>query len=490
MARVETTNVYWVSVISQLFSIFQVHQRRKVTAMNVEFPADVREDIHILGLQLRTLLMFVIPSFILGILCLFLPIPVVVRLILLVVIPAGTFLWLFFELPALIRCRRVFKKEPTIRTSAEGERNIQEIITARETDGPFVLTSDQCLHIFLSVTAAPWSTQTESERDLAGQVWQQVIVRGLSQGCFIDVWLINDLEALSSEMERQEKEQDQLPEDLKCIGQARREYWTFLGASGFSRNVSHYISISADPFELNFDPKPKDKGDRLEKTKQLLSELAGDVIQKLRSTGAYTVVLSGEILRDVAARQLQPEDYRNGAVRGSDWVRPKEKGARGKAEMQAPLLRDFGRERGLPARAMELVEEKYSLRWLPLLYKTTLPLRKLWYGNANSVYIVPVLRSQDDETPGLAFVINELYAGFDAVYTVPMMYQGDDNLADDIERAMRKGYIYFVIPNPDEWSDEKLAELSQRILATAKLYGCQVDIALQYPDGLATPLTA
>ncbi|HBV97378.1 MAG: hypothetical protein JL50_08595 [Peptococcaceae bacterium BICA1-7] len=458
--------------------------------MRVEFPSDVREDIHVLGIQLKDLLLFFIPSVILGIICFAIPFPVAIRFVLALALPAGTFLWLFFDMPALCRRRRIFKKDPDVRTSAEGDNNIHEIITVSEVEGPFVTTDDQCLHICLSVTTGPWLTKIESERDQSGLVWQQVVGRVLSQGCLFDTWAINDLEVLNPEMDRQKKEQAQLPEELQKIGRDRREYWTFLGTSGFSRTVSYYLRISADPFELEFNPKPKSKIERFDKTKQLLVELAGDVIQKLRSSGDQAVVISGEVLRDVAARQLQPQDYRDGAVRGSDWVRPGGNSIKRKVEKKAPVIQDPGRERKLPARPAEPVEGKATFRWLMLLYKATLLLRKLWPLYSNSVYVVSVLHSGDDETPGLAMVINELYAGFDTVYNVPMVYRGDDSLNEDAQKALRTGYVYFVVPNPDDWSDEELTALTQDILAEAERYGSRVDIALQYPDGLASQLIA
>ncbi|MFZ5642536.1 MAG: hypothetical protein ACOY46_02955 [Bacillota bacterium] len=440
--------------------------------MRVDFPADVREDIHVMGLQLWDLIVYFLPSCVLGIVFFLLPFPMGLRFLFLFAIPTGTFLWLFLEIPSILRRRRGYKKEPEIRTSAENTRNIQEIVTVREVDGPFVITDDGHVQIFLSATPGPWITKPESEQELAGLVWVQINVRAISQGCYIDTWVINDVEVLRSEMERQEKEQAQLPEKLKEIGRKRREYWTHLENTGFSRSPLHYIRISTDPFELRFDTKPKSKGERFEKAKQILTEVTRDVCQKLQSTGVQTVIISGEILRDVAARQLMPQVYREGSTTyGDDWVKS-------------------GHGGGMPVPERVPVREKQPLRFLPFIYRTTRPLRNLWPGSYDSIYIVPVLLNEKEDTPGLELIINELYAGFEMVYTAPMVYHpGDSVLDEDVERALTSRYVFFVVPNSDKWQKDDLSELAKLINSTAKLYGCKVDISLKRGHTLL-PLTA
>ncbi|OPY63708.1 MAG: hypothetical protein A4E56_00431 [Pelotomaculum sp. PtaU1.Bin065] len=463
-------------------------------------PADVREDIRIFSVLRLKDLLYIIPALLLGLLSLFLPINIILRFILMVGIPFGTFIWCVWDVKAWLKRRKKFNKEPEIRTSAEDSRNVQEIINVREVEGSFVITDDQVIHMYLSTTPGPWITKTDAERDQAGLAWSQAVSRVCSRGLMLDAWAINDMEILRSELARQEKVQSGLPEKLKNIGQMRREYWSQLGSSGFSRVSSYYIRISADPFALDFQPKPKNKDERFEKTKQILTETTRDVIEKLRATGAASHVLSGEPLRDLAARQLRPDLHREGdPVRGCDWVRPKaepdmrqtqkpvlETGT--KAVKQLPT-REKPRKHASGKWPREEKEPKIPFHSLPLIFRLTRPLRRLLPAISESITIITVLRSVDDETPGLAALVNELYAAYETVYTVPFICrQGDDTIPENVERAFRTGYLYVVVPNADGWADNDISALSALLLTAARPYGCKLDMVAVWPDGVLEPI--
>jgi hypothetical protein len=101
------------------------------------------------------------------------------------------------------------------------------------------------------------------------------------------------------------------------------------------------------------------------------------------------------------------------------------------------------------------------------------------------IHLLVILRSAHDETPGLNDLVNVLYAEYKIVNTSIWTYsRHDDALPPDIEKMMKSGYVFAVIPNPDRWRDLDTQRCVELLESTAKKYGCEIDAALLRPNGM------
>ncbi|MEW5953266.1 MAG: hypothetical protein AB1815_05855 [Bacillota bacterium] len=451
-------------------------------------PPDIRGDVEILGGLRLTDLMYLLPAVVLGVLAAMLPLPAPLRLFFLVGLPLGTFLFLFWGLPAFIGRRWRYRREPEVRQGAE----LVEIIGVKDAEGAF-LTFEETISLFISATPGPWTTLPAADRDQAGVAWAQMVGRVLEQGMSLDVWVVNDLQNLQSELNRQEKEQQVLPDGIAAVGAARRQYFDQLCQTGFSRTAAHFVRLSAEPDTAHLHPRPKSRGEKVKKTKQMLLEAAGDVIDKLAACGAQGVVLSAEVVvRDLAARQINPLTYRHGLDRLAQWPVL----AEAAEKVDKPDDTDTAEERraGVLGRLGKL---RHKLRLpgglrLPTLRKPKVPvLAAVWAGLSRHIYRqlyadrlnLLAVGPTDQDIPGLAALVNVLYKGFDTVNTTIWEYSPEDNaVPDEILRMMRAGYILVVYP-AGHYSNKAELNFCVMVRIAAQSRGCKVDFGRLQPDG-------
>lgn len=474
--------------------------------MRVEFPADIREDIRIFGGLKLWDLVYLIPVVIVGILFVFPPLPWPLKILLIVGIPFGTFLWLLFDVPSILRKRRGFKAEPSPRTAAQADRNIQEIISVLNVDqSGFVITTDQHVHIYLSVTPGAWATKTTDEKDHAGIAWVQAVTRALAHGMYLDCYVINDIELLRAEFARQEREHANLPEGLRRISEARRAYWQDMSTAGFARSCSYVVRLGADPFSLEITPKPRSKSERITKTKQIMAEITRDVMQKLQTAGASATVLSPELVRDFAARQLNPAMHREmEPIRETDWVRPEaqEAGAGEEVkEMNASTKRSGKKadvkkkERQKRAIAPQDVSEKAASVLAPVakafswvFWLIAKPVMNLANRDAITVILVQCGDHKDSVVTDkrLSVLYNKLYAAYTIIKTITCRWDETENdLPADVTNAIKmSGYalVVYVIPFLGDIDKNEIL-----VRNAAKKYRTKVDFILMAENGDVIP---
>lgn len=493
--------------------------------MRVEFPADIREDVHIFGTLKLFHLVYLIPAVMLGLLCVFPPFPWGVKLVLIPGVPFAVFCWLLFDVPGILRRRRGFRKEAGLRTAAQDGENIQEIVDVKEAEGVFIVTHDQEQCIYLGVTPGAWDTKPDEEKDQAGVAWMQAVLRVLGHGMKLDCFVINDLEILRGKEDSRERDRASerpLPGSLAALRQARQEYFRVLGETGFSRSCTYVVRISADPFFLDFHPKPKNKQERVTKTRLAMGEIARDVMQKLQASGASAVVLSPELVRDLAARQLNPQLYRNMApVRGAAWELPEEpepgkaparsrekavlKVAAADGEPELEVARGDARPFFVPPMAprvpprdeeAEENSEKGPPRKLKLgLPKPAGPLSLLWLAvrpaaallNRGKVNLIVITRGCN-EISRLSGLTDGLYKRYRMVDTVSFDWVRGMEARDvpaDVRKAMRAGFVYVAFSNSGWWPGEDAKDCLALLDKVARKYMCRVEAYMLGPDGSA-----
>ncbi|MCL6448194.1 MAG: hypothetical protein K6U04_08595 [Armatimonadetes bacterium] len=471
--------------------------------MRVEFPADIREDIRIFGGLKLWDLVYLIPAVIVGILFVFPPLPWPIKILLIVGIPFGTFLWLLFDAPAIIRKRRGFKAEPSPRTAAQADKNIQEIISVLNVDqSGFVTTTDQHVHIYLSLTPGAWATKTTDEKDHAGIAWVQAVTRALAHGMYLDCYVINDIELLRAEFTRQEREHANLPEGLRKISEARRSYWQDMSTAGFARSCSYVVRIGADPFGLEITPKPRSKSERITKTKQIMVEITRDVMQKLQATGASATVLSPELIRDFAARQLNPAIHREmEPVRETDWVRleAQEAGEEAK-EIKANVKKKERKHEEMEKRlkraiAPQDVSERAVSVFAPVVkafswafWLIVKPVMNLANRDAITVILVQCGDHKDSIVTDkrLSVLYNKLYAAYTIIKTITYRWDETENdLPADVTNVIKmSGYalVVYVIPFLGDIDKNEIL-----VRNAAKKYRTKVDFILMAENGDVIP---
>lgn len=494
--------------------------------MRVEFPADIREDVHIFGTLRLFHLVYLIPSVVLGLLCVVPPFPWGMKLVLIPGVPFAVFCWLLFDVPGILRRRRGFKKETDLRTAAQGDKNIQELVNVSEADGIFIVTRDQEQCLYLGVTPGAWDTKPDEEKDQAGVAWMQAVLRVLGHGMKLDCFVINDLEILrggdAGEPDRPGRSQ---PKSLAKLAEARREYFRMLGETGFSRSCTYVVRISADPFSLDFHPKPKNKQERELKTRQVMGEIARDVMQKLQASGASAVVLSPELVRDLAARQLNPKLHRGmEPVRGAAWELPEVSGKdrdrskekivlnveAARAEPELEVARGNARPGFVPPPPAvprmhrldgQVEEPRKSGSRLPLLKlkpglpKPAGPLSLFWLAarpsfamlNRGKANLIVITRGCN-ESARLSGLTSELYRRYRMVNSVWFEWKrgmAADDVPLDVRKAMRSGHVYIAFSNSGWWPGSDAKECLSLLQEVARKYMCRVEAYMLGPDGSA-----
>jgi hypothetical protein len=291
----------------------------------VFFPADVRRDVSVFGVRVGLLWIPAVGLFAGFLLFAYLPpwFPVLPRFLALVLPPAALFLALAARADVLWKKLRAYRREPALRLpdARGGPASLQSLVPASAREDTFVLEfSDGSRGAVLLVVPPPWEALTGSEKAAAVAAFGAALSRAAVAEAEVCVCLDADADLPREEWERMAARwRAACPEGsgLRKIAEARLTYWRALSPPKPEASVR----IRWKPYDAALPRKPRDAADREELARRTLADIVSGFAAELERSGARVRVLGAEGVRDLAARQIHPLDWRRVAPpRGADWL--------------------------------------------------------------------------------------------------------------------------------------------------------------------------
>lgn len=291
----------------------------------VFFPADVRQDISVFGVRVGLLWIPVLGLFAGFLLFAYLPpwFPILPRFLALVVPPAALFVALAARADVLWKKLRAYRREPALRLpdARGGPGSLQSLVSASAAGDTFALEFEGGRRgAVLSVTPAPWEAMTEGEQTAAVAAFGAALSRAGVAGAEVTVYLDVEADLPRSEWERKEARwRASFPEGsgLRRIAEARLAHFR----AQVRPKPEAAVRIVWKPYDAALPRKPGDEADREALVRQALADLVSGFAAELERSGAKVRVLGAEAVRDLAARQIHPLDWRRLApVPGTGWL--------------------------------------------------------------------------------------------------------------------------------------------------------------------------
>lgn len=283
----------------------------------VFFPYDVRRDITFYGLKI-TKIWIPIAGLIGAALLLLLDIPfipILMKLLLLLLIPAALFVFFVFDVGQWVKRIRSFINEPPLRLpdSRGHEKSIQSLVKAkaRPGGGPFLDYPDRCVGVVMSVQPFPREVMPEDEKSLEITAFKAALTRVLGNNVKVSIYTDFDLELPRVELEKKALEwRTRFPKGsrLRELAEARLSKFREENARTV-KPVSH-IRLLWQPGNRDFPRKPKDEKERDSLIAAAYSVIIETFAGNLEAGGINCRILGAEAARDIVSRQLNPADWR------------------------------------------------------------------------------------------------------------------------------------------------------------------------------------
>ena len=290
----------------------------------VYFPHDVRHDITFYGLKLSRIwipiagLIFAIAIFAVDIPL----IGIMSKMFLLIAIPVALFLFFVLDLGGVIKKMKKFSAEPAVRLpdSRGGNKSVQDLCGIQAGAGPFFIFPRGYLGVVLTMTPPPWEVLTHERRSTVVSAYQAALARTVENNAMVSVYIDFDLELPRAEIERKAMEwRSRFPvgSGLREIAEARLDH--FMSGISNVKPVS-IVRILWRPVAGDLPRRPRNKEEKETFAAMVFSDMIETFVAELAQGGIATRVLGPEAVRDHAARQLNPADWRRIApVSGTDW---------------------------------------------------------------------------------------------------------------------------------------------------------------------------
>ncbi|NHM28032.1 hypothetical protein G7K71_13805 [Desulfofundulus sp. TPOSR] len=291
----------------------------------VFFPADVRQDVSVFGVRVGLLWIPVLGLFAGFLLFAYLPpgFPVLPRFLILVVPPLALFFFLAARVDVFWKKFRAYRKEPSLRLpdARGGPGSFQSLVSASAAEETFILEFDDGSRgAVLSVVPAPWEVMTEGDQTSAVAAFGAALSRVGVADAEVTVYLDTDADLPRAEWERKEARwRSAFPEGsgLRRIAEARLAH--FRGLERAKPRAA--VRVRWKPYDAALPRKPKDDADRKALVRRAVADLVSGFTAELERSGAKVRVLGAEAVRDLAAKQVHPLDWRRIApVTGTDWL--------------------------------------------------------------------------------------------------------------------------------------------------------------------------
>lgn len=291
----------------------------------VFFPADVRQDISVFGVRMGLLWIPALGLFAGFILFVYLPpgFPVLPRFLILVVPPLALFFFLAARVDVLWKKFRAYRKEPALRLpdARGGQRSFQSLVSASTVEDSFILNFDDgSKGTVLSIIPIPWEVMTEGDQMSAVAAFGSALTRASMAGAEVTVYLDVDADLPRAEWDRQEARwRRSFPEGsgLRKLAEARLAHFR----TSVRPRPEASIRIKWRPYDASLPRKPRDEAEREVLARRAVADLVSGFAAELERSGARVRVLGAESVRDLAARQVHPLDWRKLVpVTGTDWL--------------------------------------------------------------------------------------------------------------------------------------------------------------------------